>query len=109
MAKKLATLRPSLGCMDGRRVKPPPKVANDIYHSPEYRAWRETVISRAGGRCEIVEDGKRCWRRMPTHRMYADHLVELKDGGAPFDPANGQCKCASHHTAKTAVAKAARR
>jgi hypothetical protein len=41
--------------------------------------------------------------------MFADHIVELNDGGAPFDVANGQCLCGAHHTAKTADARGARR
>ena len=109
MAPRLATLGPSIGCIDTRRVKAPPKVAEDIYSTPEYLAWRETVIGRAGGRCEAVDDGRRCWKARPRFRMFADHKVELRDGGAPFDPDNGQCLCGAHHTAKTAAARAARR
>jgi hypothetical protein len=41
--------------------------------------------------------------------MFADHVVEVKDGGALYDVANGKCLCGSHHSAKTAQARAARR
>ena len=34
--------------------------------------------------------------------MFADHIVERKDGGADLDPRNGQCLCGRHHTMKTA-------
>jgi hypothetical protein len=34
-----------------RAVKPPPKTADPFYLTPEYRAWREVVIARAGRRC----------------------------------------------------------
>jgi len=71
------------------------KMADPIYSTPEYRAWRGQVISRAGGVCEWAG----CGRREP--RMFADHIVELKDGGAAFDPANGQCLCGAHHSLKT--------
>lgn len=37
--------------------------------------------------------------------MFADHVVEVKDGGAKLDPANGQCLCGSCHTRKTAAAR----
>jgi nitrite reductase/ring-hydroxylating ferredoxin subunit len=40
--------------------------------------------------------------------MFADHIVEVKDGGAKFDLANGQCLCGSCHTRKTAAARAQR-
>jgi 5-methylcytosine-specific restriction protein A len=37
--------------------------------------------------------------------MFADHIVEIKDGGALLDLRNGQCLCGSHHEIKTAQAK----
>lgn len=94
---------------DTRRLKPPPKRADSIYQSPEFKHWRAIVIERAGGRCEAMVGERRCSRAAPRHRMFADHKVEIKDGGAPFDPDNGQCLCGSHHSAKTAAARAARR
>jgi hypothetical protein len=45
---------------------------------------------------------------MPEHRLFADHIVEVADGGALLDPANGQCLCGAHHTLKTVRAKVAR-
>ena len=79
----------------------PPKVKADIYNTDEYKAWRTYVVGRAGYRCEAVVRGHRCSKAWPDHRLYADHIIELKDGGQPFDVANGQCLCASHHTNKT--------
>lgn len=78
-------------------VRVPPKKADAIYKTPEFREWREIVIARAGRRCEWEGCGR------AERRMFADHIVELKDGGAKFDPANGQCLCGSHHTLKTAA------
>jgi hypothetical protein len=92
-----------------RRVAAPPKVSAAVYHTDEYKRWRLLVIERAGGRCEAMTAGGRCSKAQPRHRMFADHIKELRDGGAPFDPANGQCLCGSHHTAKTAEAKGQRR
>jgi len=40
--------------------------------------------------------------------MFADHIIEIKDGGARLDPANGQSLCGKHHTIKTAEQKASR-
>lgn len=95
-------LAPSLRLFDGRALKPPAKTADPFYLTPEYRAWREAVIARAGRRCEAHEHGRRCRKAEPRHRMFADHVKEVRDGGAQYDPANGQCLCGRHHTLKTA-------
>ncbi|WP_408586463.1 HNH endonuclease signature motif containing protein [Novosphingobium sp.] len=105
----VSLLKPRLAALDTRRVKVPAKRAEAVYQTPEYRAWRTSVIDRANGQCEAMEGGKRCPKAAPAHRMFTDHRVEIRDGGAPFDPDNGQCLCGSHHTAKTAQARAARR
>lgn len=98
----LRCLRPNLAIADTRIARPPAKTADPHYQTPEHRAWRAEVIRRAGGRCQ--EPG--CGRREP--RMFADHVVELRDGGAALDPANGQCLCGSCHTRKTIAARTAR-
>jgi len=105
----IPTPRLGLPAVSVRRVPTLPKVAAPVYQTPEYRRWRETVIARAGRRCEAVEDGARCGRAEPAHRMFADHRIEIRDGGAPFDASNGQCLCGPHHTAKTAAARKRRR
>ena len=105
----LPVFKGRIGTVSPRRLAVPPKAAASIYHTEEFRQWRDIVITRAGGRCEQVVSGIRCAKAQPLNRMFADHIVELKDGGAPFDPANGQCLCGGHHTAKTAQARAHRR
>ncbi|HEY2178040.1 MAG TPA: HNH endonuclease signature motif containing protein [Caulobacteraceae bacterium] len=105
----LPLIGPRLPTLDARRVRPPPKQADPLYLSPEHRAWRAAVLERAGQRCEAVtRQGFRCTVAFPS-RLFADHVIEVKDGGAEFDPANGQCLCGSHHSAKTAAARARRR
>jgi hypothetical protein len=84
---------------DVRCVRPAEKTADPWYLTPEHRAWRELVIARAGGVCQHPGCGRH------ERRMFADHVVELRDGGAPLDPANGQCLCGMHHTLKTAAAR----
>jgi 5-methylcytosine-specific restriction protein A len=37
--------------------------------------------------------------------MYADHVVELKEGGSLLDLRNGQCLCGAHHQIKTVETK----
>lgn len=106
---KLRTIQLGVATLDARRAKPPPKVAEPTYQTAAYRIWREEVIAKAGRQCEEVVGGRRCTKAEPRHRMFADHIVEVRDGGARFDPSNGQCLCGSHHTAKTARARADRR
>src|SRR5262249_28596351 len=105
---RLRTLAPRLRSV-GSPVRLPPKVKAPIYNTPEFQAWRAHVINRAGGRCEWIDhDHYRCIKATPHHRMYADHIIELYDGGHPFDLANGQCLCASHHQFKTMAMRFAR-
>jgi hypothetical protein len=44
--------------------------------------------------CQFVEDGEECGRIADS----VHHIVELKDGGAPRDPANLMSCCRSHHS-----------
>ncbi|WP_454917321.1 HNH endonuclease signature motif containing protein [Xanthobacter sediminis] len=74
------------------------KEADAHYQTPEHRAWAAGVIRRAGGRCQHPG----CTITRADGKLYADHIVEIKGGGAPLDPANGQALCARHHGVKTA-------
>lgn len=103
---KLRTIGHKLQPSTRTKIRPPAKQADPIFSDARYHPWRARVIKRAGGKCEWVEEGKRCNREEP--RMFADHIVERKDGGAPFEEANGQCLCGSHHTLKTGVERAKR-
>lgn len=109
MAGRLPVMGNRVGTFDARRVTAPTKQAKSFYHTPEFRQWREAVIARAGRRCEAVDGDQRCAKAEPDHRMFADHVKELSDGGAALDPQNGQCLCGAHHTIKTARARARRR
>jgi 5-methylcytosine-specific restriction enzyme A len=108
MALKLGTFRPAFRTFDHRVVKPAAKTVDPDYLKPEHRQWRAKVIAAARGRCQWVEQGIRCTKAAPTHRMFADHIVELQDGGSPYDVANGQCLCGQHHTIKTTRQRANR-
>lgn len=93
MATRLRTLRPSLATLDMRAVAAVAKAADPHYASPEHAAWRSAVIARAGHRCQACgRDGT---------RLFADHIIEISDGGALTDPRNGQALCGSCHTIKT--------
>jgi hypothetical protein len=96
----------------GRKLRPSSAVKVRVrkhvdpwYLSTEHRQWRDLVIKRAAGRCQAITDGQRCTRAAPRHRMFADHVTEVRDGGALLDPSNGACLCGEHHTRKTAQAR----
>jgi 5-methylcytosine-specific restriction endonuclease McrA len=95
-------LGPRITTLDVRSAKPAPKANDKFYFSRDYRAWREAVIARAGGRCQWPGCGT------TEGRMHADHIIERRDGGADLDPRNGQCLCHRHHTLKTHQAARAR-
>jgi hypothetical protein len=88
-------LRPMLKPADTRAAHIPEKTADPWYLTPEHRAWREQVIARAGGVCQRSGCGRK------EQRMFANHIVEIKDGGARLDPANGECLCGRHHSLVT--------
>jgi hypothetical protein len=96
--------------VDARAVRPQAKTTDPFYLTQEYRAWRAKVIRNAGRRCQAIDDsnGWRCTKAEPYHRMFADHVVEIIDGGVRYDLANGMCLCGSHHTSKTMRVRAAR-
>jgi 5-methylcytosine-specific restriction protein A len=98
----IKNLRPKFGALDARTAIPAPpiKPTDAVYLSVSYRQWRYNVISRAHGECQL------CGRI--DKRMFADHILELKDGGSLLDVRNGQCLCGSCHTRKTLAAKARR-
>lgn len=97
---RLRTLAPRLTTLDTNAVRIPSKVANPHYNTPEHAAWRAAVLAQAGGRC--VDCGR------SDGRLFADHVVELQDGGAPFDVGNGAARCGSCHSRKTAAERARR-
>ena len=106
---KLRSLAPLVRTTNTATVPLPPKVKDQVYTTPDFRLWRMMVVTRAGARCEAVDaHGHRCTKAWPEHRMYADHIIELRDGGSLLDIANGRCLCASHHQLKTVAVRTRR-
>jgi hypothetical protein len=99
---RMRTLGSRVGVADTRTVRPfvLVKQVDPHYSTPEHRRWREAVTARAAGRCE------KCGRS--DGRLFADHIVELADGGAPFALSNGQALCGSCHSTKTATERQGR-
>jgi len=102
---RLATLRPRIGSIDQRRAKTPPKTAAPFYVSADWRNFIAALIKKRGRRCE---DPRHQGAQQPDQRIFGDHIVELQDGGAPFDEANILLRCGSCHTLKTNEARTAR-
>lgn len=79
------------------RVASAPKVADDLYGSREWRALVAQIKRERGAFCQRCGSGG---------RLIGDHVVELRDGGAPLDPDNVELLCAARcHPAKTAAAR----
>lgn len=99
---RLSYAAPRISTLDTRRAKPIEKEADAHYLTPEHKEWRKQVLNRAGWRCEFIDTkGKRCDRSQQRgDRMIADHIVEIKDGGALLDVRNGRCLCTAHNTKK---------
>jgi 5-methylcytosine-specific restriction protein A len=98
-APRLTTLRPRVE-MAPQRLAPRERQVDPYYSSVEHRAWRTAVYRQAGWRCEAMDNGVRCEASAARgDRMFADHTVERRDGGA--DQGEGKCLCGSHHSTKT--------
>lgn len=102
---KLRNEWPSIKVFDASVAKSESKRADAHYRTPEHQAWRKQVMINAKWRCQ--SPGCKA-PRVIGQRLFADHIVELQDDGAPFDPANGQALCGSCHQRKTIVARAER-
>ena len=98
----LPTLKPRVAEINLRNAKAPPKVADAFYSSAEWIALRDRVRREAGGRCQVPGCGR------AERRMFVDHIVELKDDGAPLDRSNVWLICGAHHSKKTARERAKR-
>jgi 5-methylcytosine-specific restriction endonuclease McrA len=100
MAPRLTTHPGKVATLDTRTVKPPPKQADPFYLSPAWRTLVAAITEARGHRCEL------CGRTRV--RLYADHVLELADGGEPLDAGNLQLVCGSCHGKKTAAHRARR-
>ncbi len=85
---------------------PAVKRAADFYGSAEWKALVAKVIKARGRRCQDVNC--RTPHRGQGRRIYADHIHELRDGGAPLDERNIFLRCGPCHMRKTAAVREAR-
>ncbi len=82
----------------------PEKVGDPFYASKPWRALMAELFRERGYRCEDPT----CKGGAPSRKIYGDHIVELRDGGAPLDKRNVLLRCASCHGRKTAAERAKR-
>lgn len=75
-----------------------PKPRDRRYSSARWLRLRQQIIRRDGRRCSV--SGCSSDMREPQ-MMQVDHIVEVKDGGAFWDPNNLRLVCRFHHYAKT--------
>ncbi|AKR49905.1 hypothetical protein SRCM100623_02802 [Acetobacter pasteurianus] len=100
MAPRLKCVTVGPPVFDTRIAHTAPKRADPFYLSREWRQLMRHLVEMRGSVCQA------CGRT--NTRLFGDHIIELKDGGAKLDPANIQLLCGSCHTKKTARARAAR-
>ncbi len=74
-----------------------PKATDPFYLSVRWRRFREWYIANHPLCVRCQADG------YIVRATIVDHVVELKDGGAPYDESNTQSLCLSCHNTKTAL------
>lgn len=82
------------------RISVPAKVPDPFYESVAWREFIRAIKVQRGFVCEVPSCRKDC---SDNHRgLIGDHVVERRDGGADFDPANVMLMCTACHNRKTA-------
>lgn len=87
VAQRIPTLRTA-------RAMPPPKTSDEFYQQPEWRSFSDRVKRERGNKCEDCG--------YSGLRLVADHIIEVKDGGALLDRRNVKIRCSPCHNRKTA-------
>lgn len=95
-----------LRARDSRHVRPPEKRVDPFLTSRQWRALVTELIGERGARCEDPDHDSA--RPREAGRIYGDHIIERRDGGALLDKANIMLRCAACHGRKTAAARASR-
>lgn len=84
-----------------KRIASPPKVTLPFYKTAEWKALVTDIKAERGSCCEADGCGRRGF-------VIADHIVEIRDGGATLDKRNIRLLCAPCHGRKTEAARRAR-
>lgn len=97
---RLKTLGPRLKPIDTRTVRPPAKVVESFYSTQEWKNTARQIRERDGYKCVKCGNSR--------DRLYVDHKIERKDGGADYDHNNLWTLCAICHGAKTTAERVKR-
>jgi 5-methylcytosine-specific restriction protein A len=82
--------------------RPPPTDENKVRDTQRWRRLSKWVLAGEPLCRHCTAQGRE------TTAAHVDHIVDLADGGEPYDVANLQPLCASCHTRKTNATRAAR-
>ncbi len=82
------------------------KYREPFYVSLDWKDFSTRIIRKRGRRCE--QCGRIYSEQGKPIRAFVDHIIELKDGGKPFDEQNVQVLCGSCHTTKTMTERSRR-
>ncbi len=84
------------------------KAVDPFYLTPEWQAFADGIVAERGPRCEDPQHDDELPRFGRGVRIIPDHIVELKDGGAPLALNNIMLRCWSCHQRKTMRERARR-
>lgn len=88
------------------RVAPTQQKTNPFYQSAEWIALVAEVLLDRGRRCQ--ECGRTHNIDKTPIRVFLDHIIELRDGGAKLDKNNLKVLCGMCHSRKTMRERAKR-
>ena len=110
MKANLRTIGQKLRPSTTVKVRVPEKKAESFYLSSEWRTLMDQIIKQRFGDREHArcEDPDCRMKNRIGIRIFGDHIIERKDGGAALDPRNVLCRCGSCHTRKTGEQRAER-
>jgi len=98
VARSAVEKRPTLTALATQRVTNRPPV---FFGSAKWRRFAAQILQQRGAVCQDKGHDP----RSSTAKIEADHIVELQDGGQPFDPNNIMLRCSACHRRKTIKAK----
>lgn len=103
---KLRTIGHKLAPSRAIKLAPQSKQVDPFYTSPEWRSLMRHIKQVRGDRCQDPEH--RSEHPRSGVRIYGDHIIERKDGGAPLEASNVMLRCSPCHQRKTAAVRGQR-
>lgn len=86
---------PPLVAASAPTIRSAPKLVDEFYRSPEWLALVASIKRERGNVCQDCgADGRKV-------RLFADHITEIRDGGAKLDRRNIRMRCGRCHGRKT--------